>query len=71
MSWEDILWSPGLSHLATEVFLMLDLETFARLELICKSWRSHIINNGLWKKRLFALAKDGACNRKLVDKVVA
>ena len=49
-----ILASPGLSFLASDILNHVDLLTFSKLELVCKSWRRHIIADKLWKHRLLA-----------------
>lgn len=43
--WDRLLSSPGLCHLATEVFLYTGMESFAKLEHVCRAWRDHIHRN--------------------------
>jgi hypothetical protein len=59
---DQILASEGLAHIAENFFDQLDGESLENCELVCKSWRQFIINNGLkfWKKQyLQKLAKPG------------
>lgn len=56
MSWDAILSNPCLSHLTTDIFLRVDVETFDKLSQVCRAWRKHFTANELWKKKLLALA---------------
>jgi hypothetical protein len=59
---DQILLAEGLAHIAENIFDQLEGETFANCDLVCKSWRQFIINNGvkLWKRQfLIKLAKPG------------
>lgn len=54
--WDAFLSSPGLSHLATEIFLELDLESFVKVRQVCRAWKQHFDESDLWKKKLMKLA---------------
>lgn len=41
LTMEQTLSNPGLSHLATDIFFKLDMESLAKPEVVCKSWRNH------------------------------
>ena len=51
---DQIFLSPGLYWISEYIFLDLieDNETFAKLELVCKTWHNYFILNELWRKRL-------------------
>lgn len=51
-NWGLILSSPSLSHLATAIFLALDLDTFNVLEQVCNAWKKHVDENNLWRQKL-------------------
>jgi hypothetical protein len=66
---DKILSSEGLAHIAENIFDQLDGEIFANCELVCKSWRHFIVNNGakLWKRRyLQRLARPGTDAHRLI-----
>lgn len=63
--------SPGLSHLATEIFLRVDVVTFSKLEEVCKSWRDHIINHDLWKRKVTEEADPGSCSQEIIKEAIA
>jgi hypothetical protein len=66
---DQILASEGLAHIAENFFDQLDGESLENCELVCKSWRQFIINNGLkfWKKQyLQKLAKPGTDAHRLI-----
>lgn len=67
MSWDVLLSSPGLSFLATDIFLLLDVRSFSSIELVCRSWQRHVVADGIWKRKLIRSAKRGSYNRHLVE----
>lgn len=65
--WDRIIQSPGLSHLATDIFLRLDLTSLAWAELVSKSWRKHVVDKALWKKKLVILTKITSYNLEIAN----
>ena len=54
----DLLFaSPGLQFLAEQMFSRLDLISFSQLEMVDKNWRTFMVANQLWRKRMLTFVK--------------
>ena len=77
---QRIMNSPGLSFIADDIFLFLDVKTMIRCIEVCSLWKWHIIENRLLRRKVlknkdcsqsnFSSAPEGSHNRQLLRRLL-
>ena len=63
---EYMLLSPGLSAIASKIFLNLDPRSLSQVQLVSKLWRRHVREHALWRKKLIQVAPPSSYERSLL-----
>ena len=58
---QTIIKTPGLSHIADDIFLLLDVKTLIRCVEVCCLWKWYILENRLLRRNIIGPKKHKSC----------
>ena len=74
-----IIHSPGLSFIADDIFLFLDVKTLIKCREVCSLWKWHIVENRLLRRKILTnkdsshsnfSARERSHNRQLLTRLL-